>query len=203
MVTAPVQKSVINDAGIPFTGHTEYLAQRTAARLPVMMLAAGQLRVALATTHLPLARVCESLSIGGLVDIITVLDAELRRRFALGRPRILVCGLNPHAGGAAIWVWSTSSPPPLRWRGRESMHRVGAGRHSVHAVARPRRCRAAMYHSQVYRLVADFRSAVTSRWSRSYELRRSRHSARRRQRLTPEAVGRRATLIIRTDPLRE
>jgi 4-hydroxythreonine-4-phosphate dehydrogenase len=98
MVTAPVQKSVINDAGIPFTGHTEYLAQRTAARLPVMMLAAGQLRVALATTHLPLARVCESLSIDGLVDIITVLDAELRRRFGLGRPRILVCGLNPHAG---------------------------------------------------------------------------------------------------------
>ena len=98
MVTAPVQKSVINDAGIPFTGHTEYLAQRTDAGLPVMMLVAGQLRVALATTHLPLSRVSGSLSIDGLVNVMTVLDAELRRRFALSRPRILVCGLNPHAG---------------------------------------------------------------------------------------------------------
>jgi 4-hydroxythreonine-4-phosphate dehydrogenase len=90
-----VQKSVINDAGFHSPG-TPSIWSRTAARLPVMMLAAGQLRVALATTHLP-SRVSESLSIGGLVDIIRV-DAELRRRFALGRPRILVCGLNPHAG---------------------------------------------------------------------------------------------------------
>jgi 4-hydroxythreonine-4-phosphate dehydrogenase len=98
MVTAPVQKSVINDAGIPFTGHTEYLAQLTGARLPVMMLVAGQLRVALATTHLPLARVPASLGIDGLVNVMTVLDADLRQRFALDHPRIRVCGLNPHAG---------------------------------------------------------------------------------------------------------
>ena len=98
MVTAPVQKSVINDGGIEFTGHTEYLAKQTAARLPVMMLAAGHLRVALATTHLPLRRVSEALSIDGLVQVMTVLDEDLRRRYGLSRPRILVCGLNPHAG---------------------------------------------------------------------------------------------------------
>ncbi len=98
MVTAPVQKSVINDAGIPFTGHTEYLAGKTAARMSVMMLAAGSLRVALATTHLPLKRVSESLSVEGLVDVMTVLDHDLRQRYGCSRPRILVCGLNPHAG---------------------------------------------------------------------------------------------------------
>jgi 4-hydroxythreonine-4-phosphate dehydrogenase len=98
MVTAPVQKSIINDAGIPFTGHTEYLAQRTGAALPVMLLVAAQMRVALATTHLPLSQVGASLSIEGLVNVMSVLDAELRRHFGLSRARILVCGLNPHAG---------------------------------------------------------------------------------------------------------
>lgn len=98
MVTAPVQKSVINEAGIAFTGHTEYLASRTNARLPVMMLVAGHLRVALATTHLPLRRVSEALSSDGLAQIIGVLDEDLRGRFGFSRPRILVCGLNPHAG---------------------------------------------------------------------------------------------------------
>jgi len=98
MVTAPVQKSVINDAGIPFTGHTEYLAAKTAARMPVMMLAAGSMRVALATTHLPLKRVSESLSVEGLVGVMTVLDHDLRQRYGCSPPRILVCGLNPHAG---------------------------------------------------------------------------------------------------------
>jgi 4-hydroxythreonine-4-phosphate dehydrogenase len=93
-----VQKSVINDAGIPFTGHTEYLAQRTGAALPVMLLVAAQMRVALATTHLPLSQVGAALSIDGLLNVMSVLDAELRRRFALSRVRILVCGLNPHAG---------------------------------------------------------------------------------------------------------
>ncbi len=98
MVTAPVQKSVINEAGFPFTGHTEYLASRTGAQRPVMMLMAGQLRVALATTHLPLRQVSDALSIEGLAQIIGVLDQDLRRRFGFRRPRILVCGLNPHAG---------------------------------------------------------------------------------------------------------
>lgn len=98
MVTAPVQKSVINDAGIPFTGHTEYLAAKTAAPLPVMMLTSGSLRVALATTHLPLKRVSESLSVEGLVGVMAVLEHDLRQRYGCSRPRILVCGLNPHAG---------------------------------------------------------------------------------------------------------
>jgi len=98
MVTAPVQKSVINDAGIPFSGHTEYIAARTGAPLPVMMLTAGDLKVALATTHLPLRAVRGALSIDGLVGVLKVLAAALARDFGCARPRIAVCGLNPHAG---------------------------------------------------------------------------------------------------------
>jgi len=98
LVTAPVHKGVINDAGTPFTGHTEYLAQRTGAPLPVMLLVGGGLRVALATTHLPLARVSAALTAGRLADVLRVLDADLRAKFGIAAPRILVCGLNPHAG---------------------------------------------------------------------------------------------------------
>jgi len=98
MVTAPVHKGIINDAGVPFTGHTEYLAARTGAALPVMMLVGGGLRVALATTHLPLARVSAAVTTERLEAVITILDRDLRERFAIARPRLLVCGLNPHAG---------------------------------------------------------------------------------------------------------
>ncbi len=98
MVTAPVHKGVINDAGVPFTGHTEYLAQNTGAPLPVMMLVGGGLRVALATTHLPLAGVSAAITPGRLADVLNVLAADLRTRFGVATPRILVCGLNPHAG---------------------------------------------------------------------------------------------------------
>jgi len=98
MVTAPVQKSVINDAGIAFTGHTEYLAEHSAAEHVVMMLVGGGLRVALATTHLPLKDVPRAISTAGLFATIKVLDADLRRRFRIARPRILVAGLNPHSG---------------------------------------------------------------------------------------------------------
>jgi 4-hydroxythreonine-4-phosphate dehydrogenase len=98
MVTAPVQKSLVNEAGVRFTGHTEYIAERTHTPLPVMMLIADRLRVALATTHLPLASVPGALSIERLVAILAVIDTDLRRRFGFARPRILVCGLNPHAG---------------------------------------------------------------------------------------------------------
>jgi len=98
IVTAPVQKSVINDAGIPFVGHTEYIAARTHAPLPVMMLTAGTLRVALATTHLPLRAVSAALGADRLLQIMTILDHDLRRDFGIARPRIAVCGLNPHAG---------------------------------------------------------------------------------------------------------
>jgi 4-hydroxythreonine-4-phosphate dehydrogenase len=98
MVTAPVQKSVINDAGIAFTGHTEYLAERAAAEHVVMMLVGGGLRVALATTHLALAGVPRAITTAGLVATLRVLDGDLRRRFRIARPRILVAGLNPHSG---------------------------------------------------------------------------------------------------------
>ncbi|WP_186165159.1 4-hydroxythreonine-4-phosphate dehydrogenase PdxA [Burkholderia gladioli] len=101
IVTAPLQKSTINDAGVPFTGHTEYLAERTATPRVVMMLAGtGErpLRVALATTHLPLRDVSAALSIEGLVETLSIIDGDLRRHFGLAAPRILVTGLNPHAG---------------------------------------------------------------------------------------------------------
>jgi len=98
LVTAPVQKSIINDAGLPFTGHTEYLAALCGAPLPVMLLVAGNLRVALATTHLPLRAVPDALTRAGLLAVIGVLDQGLRELFGLARPRIAVCGLNPHAG---------------------------------------------------------------------------------------------------------
>jgi 4-hydroxythreonine-4-phosphate dehydrogenase len=98
MVTAPVQKSTINDAGIPFTGHTEYLAERCGIARPVMLLAAGGLRVALATTHLPLSEVSAAITGAALDEILGIVDAELRRRWRIARPRIGVCGLNPHAG---------------------------------------------------------------------------------------------------------
>jgi len=97
MVTGPVHKGVINDAGLPFSGHTEFLAERCGAD-PVMMLVAPGLRVALATTHLPLARVSRAITPEVLTRVLDTLDRELRTRFGIGHPRILVCGLNPHAG---------------------------------------------------------------------------------------------------------
>lgn len=98
MITAPVQKSVINDAGITFTGHTEYIAARTGAPLPVMLLASGDLRVALATTHLPLRAVSGALSVDGLVAVLRILASSLKSDLGCPRARIAVCGLNPHAG---------------------------------------------------------------------------------------------------------
>jgi len=98
MVTAPVHKGVINDAGIPFTGHTEYLAERTATPKVVMMLAGGGLRVALVTTHLPLRSVPEAITRAEVESTLRIVAAELRTKFGILRPRILVAGLNPHAG---------------------------------------------------------------------------------------------------------
>jgi 4-hydroxythreonine-4-phosphate dehydrogenase len=98
MVTGPVQKSVINEAGIPFTGHTEYLAAKTSTPRVVMMLATHSLRVALATTHLPLRNVPDAITDELLTEVITILHTDLRHKFAIDKPRILVLGLNPHAG---------------------------------------------------------------------------------------------------------
>ena len=118
MVTAPLQKSTINDAGVAFSGHTEYLADKTATPQVVMMLAGapapqqpGQpelpmlplpmlpmLRVALATTHLPLRAVPDAITQAGLAQVLDIIDADLKRKFGIAAPRILVAGLNPHAG---------------------------------------------------------------------------------------------------------
>ncbi|MDD2722977.1 MAG: 4-hydroxythreonine-4-phosphate dehydrogenase PdxA [Methylovulum sp.] len=97
MVTAPVHKGIINDAGLPFTGHTEYIAD-LAGGYPVMMLATQGLRVALVTTHLPLAEVSQAITHNRLRSVIRVLEHDLRTRLQIDKPRILVCGLNPHAG---------------------------------------------------------------------------------------------------------
>jgi len=98
MVTAPVHKGVINDAGVAFSGHTEYLAEHTGTPRVVMMLTGGGLRVALATTHLPLAAVPAALTPGLLEETLRILQGDLVACFGLAAPRILVAGLNPHAG---------------------------------------------------------------------------------------------------------
>ena len=98
MVTAPVHKGVINDAGIAFSGHTEYLADRTATPRVVMMLAGAGLRVALATTHLALKDVPAAITCSDLETTIRILHADLQAKFGIALPRILVAGLNPHAG---------------------------------------------------------------------------------------------------------
>ncbi|GMV29073.1 MAG: 4-hydroxythreonine-4-phosphate dehydrogenase [Rhodanobacteraceae bacterium] len=97
VVTAPVQKSIINDAGIPFSGHTEYFALRANAEV-VMMLIAGDLRVALATTHLPLAAVPAAITRASLETTLRIVRTDLLHKFGIAEPRILVLGLNPHAG---------------------------------------------------------------------------------------------------------
>ncbi|MGF1644320.1 MAG: 4-hydroxythreonine-4-phosphate dehydrogenase PdxA [Thiotrichales bacterium] len=98
LVTGPVHKGIINDAGIAFSGHTEYLADLCGGVQPVMMLAADTLRVALATTHLPLREVSAAITPGGLERTLRILRRDLIERFGIPQPRILVCGLNPHAG---------------------------------------------------------------------------------------------------------
>ncbi|HTD05743.1 4-hydroxythreonine-4-phosphate dehydrogenase PdxA [Undibacterium sp.] len=105
IVTAPLQKSTINDAGVAFSGHTEYLAEKTGTAQVVMMLACEAsaslpqpLRVALATTHLPLKDVPAAITFDGLLTTLQIIDRDLRQKFGLSQPRILVTGLNPHAG---------------------------------------------------------------------------------------------------------
>jgi 4-hydroxythreonine-4-phosphate dehydrogenase len=98
MITAPVHKGVINEAGIPFSGHTEFLAELTATEQVVMMLATRGLRVALVTTHLPLKDVAAAITDERLARVTRILHADLVEKFGIANPRILVCGLNPHAG---------------------------------------------------------------------------------------------------------
>ena len=127
MVTAPVHKGVINDAGIPFTGHTEYLAEQTATPQVVMMLAGGGLRVALATTHLPLSAVPAALTQEALERTLRILHSEMRAKYGVAAPRILVAGLNPHAGeGGYLGREEIDVITPVleRLRG-EGMHLLG------------------------------------------------------------------------------
>jgi len=98
LVTGPVHKGIINDAGITFTGHTEFLAAESGTAQVVMMLAAHGLRVALATTHLPLSEVSHAITREHLTGVLRILHADLRAKFGITEPQILVCGLNPHAG---------------------------------------------------------------------------------------------------------
>lgn len=98
MVTAPVHKGIINEAGIAFTGHTEFLAEKTNTEQVVMMLVGGGMRVALATTHIPLTQVSAAITAENLTKTIRILYADLVQKFGIKNPRIMVAGLNPHAG---------------------------------------------------------------------------------------------------------
>lgn len=98
LVTAPLHKGVINDAGVKFSGHTEFLAELTHTNLPVMMLETKGLRVALATTHLPLREVADAITPQRLAGVIEILHADLKNKYGIAEPVIYVCGLNPHAG---------------------------------------------------------------------------------------------------------
>ena len=98
LVTGPVHKGIINDAGVAFTGHTEFFEERAGAPKVVMMLATEELRVALATTHLPLKAVSDAITPDLLREVITILHDDLQNKFGLAEPHVLVCGLNPHAG---------------------------------------------------------------------------------------------------------
>lgn len=98
LVTGPVQKSTINESGVAFSGHTEFLAEHSATEKVVMMLATKKLRVALVTTHLPLRSVAEAITEQEVSQSLNILHQELVEKFGLANPRILVCGLNPHAG---------------------------------------------------------------------------------------------------------
>lgn len=98
LVTGPVNKGVINNGGVPFTGHTEFFAERSRCERVVMMLATEELRVALATTHLPLLAVPGAITQQSLFEVITILEHDLKTKFGIPQPQIYVCGLNPHAG---------------------------------------------------------------------------------------------------------
>jgi 4-hydroxythreonine-4-phosphate dehydrogenase len=127
LVTAPVQKSVITQSGVAFSGHTELLAELTGAPQPVMLLAGKNLRVALATTHLPLRAVAAALDRAKLEGLIRIVHRDLQRRFRIARPRVLVLGLNPHAGesGTIGTEEQTVIEPAVRALAAEGLDVVG------------------------------------------------------------------------------
>jgi len=155
IVTAPLQKSTINDAGVPFTGHTEYLAEKTNTAQVVMMLAGGKplLRVALATTHLPLKEVSDAITFDGLTRTLRIIHEDLQRKFGIAKPRILVTGLNPHAGEGGYLGHEEIDviTPVLQALQREGMD--VAGPYPADTLFQPKYleradCVLAMYHDQ-------------------------------------------------------
>lgn len=128
IVTAPVHKGIINEAGIDFTGHTEYLADKTNTQQVVMMLVGGGLRVALATTHLPLSKVANAITKKSLEKTIRILHADLMSKFNIKNPRILIAGLNPHAGedGYLGDEEITTINPVLEALRKDGMQLIGA-----------------------------------------------------------------------------
>jgi 4-hydroxythreonine-4-phosphate dehydrogenase len=153
MVTAPVHKGVINDAGVHFTGHTEYLAEKTNTPRVVMMLAGSNLKVALATTHLPLKDVAAAITQGSLEATLRILHADMRSKYGLSEPRILVAGLNPHAGeGGYLGMEEIEVITPVleRLRG-EGMRLIGplpADTMFTPPMLEQGDCVLAMYHDQ-------------------------------------------------------
>lgn len=127
LVTAPVHKGIINEAGFAFSGHTEFLAQLTSVKQVVMMLVKPGLRVALVTTHLPLSQVSAAITPTSLEKVIRILHYDLQHKFGLSRPHILVCGLNPHAGeGGHLGTEEILTIiPTLNKLRREAMHLTG------------------------------------------------------------------------------
>ena len=153
MVTAPVHKGVINDAGVYFTGHTEYLAERTNTPRVVMMLAGSKLKVALATTHLPLKDVPAAITQESLEATLRILHADMRSKYGLADPRILVAGLNPHAGeGGYLGMEEIEVITPVRERLRgEGMRLLGplpADTMFTPPMLEQGDCVLAMYHDQ-------------------------------------------------------
>lgn len=154
MVTGPVHKGVINDAGIAFSGHTEYLAARTNTSRVVMMLAGGGLRVALVTTHLPLRDVPDAVTGASVEATLRIVHRELRSRFGIQQPRILVAGLNPHAGeGGYLGREEIEVIGPVleRLRGEDGMELLGplpADTIFSAPVLKRGDCVLAMYHDQ-------------------------------------------------------
>jgi 4-hydroxythreonine-4-phosphate dehydrogenase len=157
IVTAPLQKSTINDAGVPFTGHTEYLAEKTGTPQVVMMLSGGAgphpLRVALATTHLALRDVPDAITFDGLRRTLDILHQDLRVKFGLAQPRIMVTGLNPHAGeGGYLGREEIDVITPVLQAARAQGMDV-AGPYPADTLFQPRYlqqadCVLAMYHDQ-------------------------------------------------------
>ena len=167
MVTAPVHKAVINDAGIAFSGHTEYLAATTGSEKVVMMLTAGGLRVALATTHLPLRAVPDAIDSASLRETLRVMNNALQSHFGLKTPRITVLGLNPHAGESGHLGWEEKEVilpvcDRLRAEGMNITGPIPADSAFIPAVRAESDAYLAMYHDQGLAVLKalGFREAV-------------------------------------------